>query len=175
LNNNNCKISLIIVISLFIYSILFSQEHDEVEHKHRISGLYGLVYVPEGHEEGNADDIGILIASYGLEYSYRLNHKWALGIAFNLEGGKYIIHDDVQRENAFLIVGFGAYEVMHNWELYFGGGIEIEKHHNYGVLKFGTLYKFPIGKGWDISPAFTFNHKSVYNSWEIALTVGKNL
>lgn len=33
---------------------------------------------------------------------------------------------------------------------------------------------FPIGNGWDIAPAFTFDHKSIYNSWEITFSIGKN-
>ncbi len=73
-----------------------------------------------------------------------------------------------------LITGMGFYEIMQHWEVYMGVGIEIEHHHNYGIFRLGTIYLFPIGKGWDLSHSFTFNHKSVYNSWEIALSVGKN-
>jgi len=157
---------------------MFSQEHTRndhaIDHKHRVALLYGLVHVPEGYEEGSSGDTGILIASYGLEYSYRLNQKWALGLSLNMEGGNYLIHDEIPRENAFLITGLGFYEIMHHWEFYFGAGVEIEHHHNYGIVRLGTLYLFPVGKGWDITPAFTFNHKIVYNSWEMAITVGKS-
>lgn len=166
-----------IFILFLSMNIVYSQEHSnntqEVKYKHRIAGLYGLVHVPEGHEEGSSDNTGILIASYGLEYSYRLNHKWGLGLMVNIESGNYLIHEDIHRDNAILISGVGIYELMLNWEVYFGAGVEIEKHHNYALFRLGTLYKFPIGKEWDISPSFTFNHKIVYNSWEIAITVGK--
>jgi hypothetical protein len=167
-----------IVLILYISGSLYAQDHvsenHEVENKHRIALLYGLVYVPSGHREENHEDKGIFTASYGLEYSYRLNHKWALGFELNLEGGKYLIHGDLPRENALLITGMGFYEIMQHWEVYLGAGIEVEQHHNYGIIRVGTIYIFPIGKGWDLAPSFTFNHKSVYNSWEIAINVGKS-
>jgi hypothetical protein len=169
----------ILIAILFCSSFeLMAQDHlnesQEGILRHKLFAQYGLVHIPEGHEEGGNENNGILIASYGLGYIYRINHKWALGIELNLEGGEYIIKEDIPRENAFLIAIVGAYELMPSWGLFFGGGIEIEKHKNYALVRVGTEYIFPIGRDWALTPLLTFDHKIDYTSWEVALMLSKS-
>ena len=88
----------------------------------------------------------------GTGYSYRFNCKWSIALEANIEGGNYLIKGDIQRENVFIIAAVAGYELMPRWGLFFGGGIEIENHKNYAVMRLATDYLFPIGKDWDISP-----------------------
>ena len=60
------------------------------------------------------------------------------------------------------------------WGIYTGGGIEIEKHHNFAVLKIGTDYELQMSNNWDISASFTFDYKEKYTSWSLMVTVGKH-
>lgn len=171
------KSCIVLLFLFFIAANLSAQEHKNKTHElllHKLFVQYGLVHIPAGHEEGHSDDKGILIAAYGLGYLYRFNHKWSAAIEINLEGGNYIIHDTIKRENALIIAAVAGYELLPRWSLFFGGGIEIEKHKNYAVMRLVTDYLFPIGKDWDLSPVLTFDHKVDYTSWEIALMLSKS-
>ena len=173
------KIHIVLLLLLIIAANLSAQEHNngnnthELLH-HKLFIQYGLVYVPEGHNEGESDGKGLFIAAYGLGYLYRFNHKWSAAIEINLEGGNYLIHDDIQRENALIIAALAGYELLPRWGLFFGGGIEIEKHKNYAVIRLVTDYLFPIGKDWALAPVLTFDHKVDYTSWEIAVMLSKS-
>jgi len=169
----------VLLFLLFIAANLSAQEqkNENKTHEllhHKLFVQYGLVYVPAGHEEGHSDDKGIFIAAYGLGYSYRFNHKWSAAIEINLEGGNYLIHDATERENALIIVALAGYELLPRWGLFMGGGIEIEKHKNFAVMRLATDYLFPIGKDWELSPVLAFDHKVDYTSWEIALMLSKS-
>ncbi len=169
----------VLLFLLFIAANLSAQEHDNENTKHELLHhklfiQYGLVHVPEGHNEGEEENTGVFIASYGLGYSYRINHKWAIALEANIEGGNYLIKGDIHRENVFIIAAVAGYELMPRWGLFIGGGIEIEKHENYAVMRFGTEYVFPIGKEWAIAPLLTFDHKVDYTSWEFAVMLSKS-
>ena len=166
---------IILFALLLLSSQLLAQESEGEFLRHRIGAVYGLTYVPEGYYESGDEENekGILIAAYGLEYAYKLNEKWSLGIEFTLEGGNYLIKEDLPRDNSFKIVATGHYELIPFWEMYFGGGIELESDQNYGVIRVGTEYEFPIGNGWDLTPGLTFDYKIEYTSFEVAISVGK--
>ena len=173
------KNHIVLLFLLFIAANLSAQEHNSEKNAHELLHhklfiQYGLVQVPAGHEEGHSDDKGIFIAAYGLGYSYRFNHKWSAAIEINLEGGNYLIHEDTKRENAFIIAVVAGYELMPRWGLFFGGGIEIEKHKNYAVVRLGVEYIIHLGKDWALAPALTFDHKVNYTSWEVALMLSKS-
>ena len=172
------KSAVIIFLVISLDCLLYSQENGFVDehhkiHHHRIHVQYGLVFIPDGYNN-HPDDKGVFIASYAVGYSYRINHKWSIAIEANVEGGNYLIKGDIHRENVFIIAAVAGYELMPRWGLFIGGGIEIEKHENYAVMRFGTEYVFPIGKEWAIAPLLTFDHKVDYTSWEFAVGLSKS-
>jgi hypothetical protein len=78
-----------------------------------------------------------------------------------METGNYLIEfnrEDLQRENVLIIAAVAIYEILHNWGIFLGPGIELEKHHNFGVLRFGTDYIIPLKKNWIFSPVLTFDY-----------------
>ena len=60
-----------------------------------------------------------------------------------------------------------------NWNLLGGGGIELEHNHNLAVLRVGVERSIPFGKNWVIGPAFFFDFKEGYDTWSLALAIGK--
>jgi hypothetical protein len=157
-----------------------SKDHHQSEHasflKHRIAAGFGYTYVPEGADEAT-EEKGILVPTLSAEYFYKFTHKWAAGIMLDLELSQYVIPflDDFLTRNKALVIGVvGLYEPLTNWGVYAGGGMEIEEHHNFAVLKLGTDYEFLIGKNWDISPSLTFDYKEKYTVWSLMVGVGKH-
>ena len=101
-------------------------------------------------------------------------HRWELGISAELELANYIILDrDLNRHNALLIIAFALYEIAPRWGLFFGAGWEFEQHEHLFVLRLGVTYGIPLGKDFDISPFFVWDHKVKLNSIGLGLSIGK--
>ena len=148
--------------------------HDELKH-HGLSFEFGYTHIPDGFEEVMGDQ-AIWVPTLGLAYVHHFNHKWGAGMTVNLEIAKYQIEfnmQDLTRENVLIIAALGYYELLPNWSLFLGPGIELEKHHNFAVLRFGTDYVIPLKNNWILTPVLTFDHKFDYTSWEVALAIGK--
>jgi hypothetical protein len=170
---------------LIMTNPVYGQEHEAAENEHgakheefkRHSILleFGYTHIPDGFEEVEGDQV-VWVPTIGLSYVYHFNHKWGVGLITNLETARYQIvvdGEDITRENVFIITAVATYEILPNWGVFAGPGIEIEKHHNFAVLRIGTEYIFPIKHNWYITPIVTFDHKIDYNSLEFAIGIGK--
>ena len=86
--------SMLIVIAFF-FSIpnIYAQEDEfeQSEEKHLIIIALGYSYIPEGGEEGETEANGVLVPTLGVDYMYRLNRKWEIGLMADVEIGNYII------------------------------------------------------------------------------------
>ncbi len=92
----------------------------------------------------------------------------------DIELGNYVvINKDLNRENAFIIAGVGAYTISDHWTVFGGGGIELEKHNNLAILRLGLEYNAKLGNGWIIAPGLFFDFKEGYDTWSLVLAIGK--
>ena len=170
---------------LIITNPVYGQEHEAVENehvaeheefkRHSILFEFGYTHIPDGFEEIEGDQV-IWVPTFGLSYIYHFNHKWGVGLITNMETAKYQIEldgEDITRENLIIITAVATYEILPNWGIFAGPGIEIEQHHNFAVLRIGTEYIFPIKNNWYITPIATFDHKIDYSSLEFAVGIGK--
>jgi hypothetical protein len=173
-------------LSVFYLTSFLSiaQEHgneEEHEGKNRIGFVLEATFVPEAtsdeHSVESTDESeskGKVVPTIGLEYTRTLSHRWDVGFSAEVELESYFIVDkDLNRENPLILVAFALYRIVDNWFVYGGGGIELEKHKNLGVIRLGTEYEFNLGNGWDIAPTLTFDHKVDLNSIAIGFSIGK--
>ena len=157
-------------------SRIYAQEEaiEHTEEKHLIALAFGYTYIPNGVGENNTETTGVFIPSIGLDYFFRINQRWEIGLMADIELGNYvIIHKELNRENAFVVAGVGAFKISHHWAVFGGGGIEIEKHKNFAILRLGTDYSFSLGKGWIIAPGFHYDAKEGYDTWSFSVAIGK--
>lgn len=55
-----------------------------------------------------------------------------------------------------------------------GPGMELEKHENFFVMRFGVAYDFELGKHWDVAPEIIYDFKNGHiNSFTFAISFGK--
>jgi len=54
-----------------------------------------------------------------------------------------------------------------------GGGIELEQHHNLGIIRLGTKYAFKLRKELVIAPGFFFDFKEGTDTWSLSVAFGK--
>lgn len=134
---------------------------------------YGIDHIKEGVKHGDAiHEEGHWVSSIGIDYLRRISEKWEVGVKFDIQLGHYIIphKDNLERENAFIAIAVGSYELLPSWAVFAGGGIEFEKNENLGVVRVGTDYSFHLKHGWALPIGFFWDIKEGYNVY--AFTVG---
>ena len=173
---------LLFFIFTFATGSIIAQEyvvHEEKDHNivhHRLAAGFGYTFVPKGEDVMN-DKEGILAPTLAVKYLYKFSHTWSAELMADLELIEYVIpesDDFLTRKNALIIAAVGIYEPIEYWGVFAGGGIEIEQHHNFAVLRAGTAYEFQIGHDWDITPSLIFDFKEEYTSWTLMLSAGKH-
>ena len=153
-----------------------SEPADEKETKHLISASFGYTFIPKATSIGGTEAKGIFVPSIGLDYFYRLSPKWEVGTMMDLELSDYLVLEkDLEREKAMVFALVGAYKLSKHINLFGGGGIELEKHHNLAIFRFGTEYIHYFKKGWILGPAFFYDLKEGYDTWSLAIAFGKEL
>jgi len=155
-------------------SIDNDENHDEMK-KHSLFLEFGYTHIPDAYEQISGDQ-DIWIPTLGLAYLYYFNHKWSAGLMVNLELESYLLsynNKDLVRDNVLIIAAVAKFEIMHNWAVFAGPGIEIEEHHNFAVFRFGTEYNVPLPKNWFLAPVLTFDYKEEYTTFDFAIGIGK--
>ena len=165
------KFILIVFLLFFISNSISAQDN---ENKHIITAAIGYSYIPEGSSHGEAVADGVFIPSLGLDYFYRISHKWEIGLMTDFEFGEYLVFKkDLNRKNAIVVTAIASYALTKSINLFAGGGLEFEESHNLGIDRFGGEYGFKLNKGWVIAPGFFYDFKEGYDSWSLSLAFGK--
>ena len=171
------KLLLTFILFFGISPHLIAQEMGNKEPekmKHTLTLGFGYTFIPKATSLDGTEPNGILVPSIGLDYFYRIAPKWEVGTMIELELGDYLIFEkNLSREKAMVIAVLGAYKITERINLFGGGGIELEKHHNLVVLRMGTEYLFKFNNDWVLAPGFFYNFKEGYDTWSIALAFGK--
>ncbi len=170
-----------ILLLPFFFGTLQAQDHDKEENeefKHnRLALVIGQTHVPKAFQSTKGDE-GIIVPSWGLNYEYWFNHKFALGLHSDMEISNYIIEEEngqeLERTRPLIVALIGIYNPWKGLELLGGFGREFEEHKKFWVYRFGIEYEIEIGHHWDIAPGLVFDIKEdLYDSWTIGLGVGK--
>jgi hypothetical protein len=141
--------------------------------RHKLNLAYGYTHIPEGAEEEGGEK-SVWVPGLGLDYFYRLNEKWEIGAAVDIEFGKYLIIDkDLSRHNAYILIALAGYEVVPFWAVFGGVGIEIEEHKNLAVFRLGTGYEFMFQNDWLIAPGLLVDYKVDFTSYSFYVAAGK--
>jgi len=165
-------ISTFLLVSFFCTS-LFAQ-NTEHEKKHLITGALGYTYIPNGTTAESSSAEGVFVPSIGLDYFYSISQRWEIGIMSDFEFGEYVIFDkDLNRENAIVLAAIASYSLTGHINLFAGGGIELEKHHNLGIIRVGGEYGFNLKNNWVIAPGLFFDFKEGTDTWSLSIAFGK--
>ena len=178
----------LLLFALFVTSICgpsFCQhsheEHTEKEEvlKHKISLMIGHTHVPKA-VVSTGDGGPLIIPSWGLNYSYLINEKWAIGWHNDMEISTYVVNEGhgskIERERPLISTLVGIFKPGKTAGFLVGIGRKFEKNQNFWVFRGGIELEYEINEYLDISPSLIYDLKeSVYDSWSIGLTVGRRL
>ena len=137
------------------------ETHEEEFKKYKVALALGMTNIPSGFEEGD-EEKSVFVPSIGFDFFYYLNHKWSLGFVADLELSEYLVsfnREPLNREKAFILALLASYEIQPGWGILVGGGIELEKHKNLGVVRLGTEYEFDLGNEWSLAPSLFWDIK----------------
>ena len=157
--------------------------HEEAGHghhafrRHKLAVFTGNTWVRKGSHEGSSGVV--LVPTFGLDYEYWINHKFAIGLHNDIERGRYLVEknheEEVLRENAFVSALVAIVEPIHGWAIYAGSGIELEKHEHMWVVRIGTEYAWDLPKDWVIALTVAWDIKKHYDSFASGIVIGKRL
>ncbi len=176
---------------LFISTTLLAQHSEEklensshnegthtVSHgKNMIAIDYGIDHIKEGVKHGDAiDEEGHWVSSIGVDYFRKVSEKWEVGVKFDVQLGHYIIphKENLERENAFIVLAVGSYKVLPKWAVFAGTGVEFEKNENLGVVRVGTDYSFHLAEGWAVPVGFFWDIKDGYDVYAFTVGIAKH-
>ena len=149
-------------------------ESETMESRHFISLSFGYTYIPGAAELGEVEANGFFVPSIGIDYFYRIAPRWEIGTMMDVELDHYLVVDkDLERENAFIAAVVGLYKLNPHLSLFAGGGIEIEHHGNLAVLRIGVDSPIQLGRAWVFAPTLIFDFKEGYDTWSLAISIGK--
>jgi hypothetical protein len=156
--------------------------HNQAPHtvshgKNLIAIDYGIDHIKEGVKHGDAiHEEGHWVSSIGVDYFRKVSEKWEVGVKFDVQLGHYIIphKDNLERENAFIALAVGSYEILPKWAVFAGAGMEFEKNENLAIVRVGTDYMFPIVDGWAIPVGFFWDIKEGYNVYAFVVGIAKH-
>lgn len=154
------------------YAIQAQEETEELQNLLSLS--FGYSYVSEGAEPEGTEVTGVYVPSIGIDYFRKITPKLEIGTMIDLELSDYlIIKKDLNRSKALVLTAIASYNPFSNVNVFAGGGIELEKHKNLGVLRFGGEYAFMLPNDWVLAPGFFYDVKEGYNTWSIAVAFGR--
>jgi hypothetical protein len=151
------------------------KENEEGEGKFGVALVFGYTHIPQARtEEGVTESENL--PTIGLDLNYYPAERWKLGLVIDLELNEYEVDFDgerLSRENALVTGLVAGYEIFPRFGLIVGPGVEFERNKSFFILRFGVEYAFLLGNLWEIFPAINYDFKSEYDTYSLAVGIGK--
>ena len=163
-------------------------EHHESHKKHLISASVNHTVIFSGVKNGSNKNI--TLPSFGLNYTYCFNHKWAVGLHndiiledFVVKGGNSEIARSVTDENTTTVIERGTpisaavvaiYKPVPYLGLIAGVGREFSSHEDFTVIRFGIESPVHLPHNWELFGVLTYDiNISAYESMNYGIGIGK--
>jgi len=177
----NYRFFLLVTILIFFsdfYSYSQETEHKKEQEEHHKKHAVSLVISHTHIRSGVKNDTGdkwISLPSFGINYNYAFNEKWALGLHTDIIVEEFIVEDKNESGNEYFakkgeaeISGIKrsfpiapaimlSYKPMEHLALMAGGGMEFSEEENFALVRFGVEVPFHIPNNWEIFGALTYD------------------
>ena len=175
---------------LFLSNVIHATAQPEKEngaltHKNVPHWKLGLsilhAYVPAG-SQGAYNEALLLVPAVGIELLYNVNARWGIIWTNEVTMQSYVVNnekeDNLLREFPYVSALVVNYHLWNRFYINAGPGIEIEKHQNFVIFRFGLEYELLVADGWDVAPAIHYETKqgkfgTVYVGITLARRYGK--
>lgn len=147
--------------------------------RHKVSLILGHTHVPSGFSNGKKRML--VVPSWGLDYNYLLNKKWAIGIHSDFYTENFSVIDfggkeEFVRERPIILTMVGSYNPHEKWSLIAGTGYEFAKEENLSIIRLGVERAWELPKEWEFIATLQYDLRlEVFNSWMLGLGISKSL
>ena len=170
-------------------------EHHEGHHKkHAISFVLSHTHIKSG-VKNNSGDNWLALPSFGINYNYSFNEKWAIGLHNDIIVEEFIVEDPnvdehhetytlkkneeteiegIERSHPIASAIMITYKPHEHIALLAGGGMEFSKEENFALIRLGVEFPFHIPNDWEVfgSMAYDINIEA-YNSFTFGIGIAK--
>lgn len=147
--------------------------------RHKVSLILGHTHVPSGFSNGEKRIL--VVPSWGLDYNYLLNKKWAIGIHSDFFTESFTVIDfagkeEFERERPITLTIVGSYNPHEKWSIIAGAGYEFAKEENLSIIRLGIERGWELPKEWEFIATLQYDLRlEVFNSWMLGLGISKSL
>jgi len=168
------------------------EQIDEHLKKHSIGIMISHTLISTGVKGINNKEQWLALASFGLNYNFSFNKKWALGIHSHMIIEDFAVkdsgnHDEnlstfseesegtiIERGTPISLALVGSYKVHEHIALLVGAGMEFSAHEDFKVIKFGLEFPFHIPNNWEIFGALLYDiNINAYQSFSFGMGIAK--
>lgn len=144
----------------------FAQDETEVEveaeseRKHSLAIAIGHIQVAKGFQEGQKKWLSL--PSWALDYTYRLNPRWSLGLQNELILSDFEVEDDGQvitRSTPFSSIGVAGYRPLEWLTVFAGVGGEFAKEEDFAMIRFGIEPSMEIRERLELLASLVYDIK----------------
>ncbi|MHA7101146.1 hypothetical protein BXY85_3599 [Roseivirga pacifica] len=188
LDNTNLNIMMIkafrLSLLLFFVTVSFEMnaQNEIVDFpRNRLALVMGNAHLPSG-VDANGEKVWKVLPSWGLDYDYRIDEKWAIGIHTDMFIETFEVTREVdngpdeiiERSSPFSAVFTGSRKFGEHFTLMAGYGQEFSKEETLSLLRIGAEYGWEIGENWELGLSLMFDDKfDTYTSWTFGVGVSK--
>ena len=172
----------LIAIFIAIMPLAAQEKSDESKahsiKRHKIGAFIGNAVIHGVHNTQTGHEQYVLAPTFGLDYEYWINHKWAIGTYnevahVNIEVETEEHEEYIKRENTALFSVVALYEPIDKLGIFAGTGIETDPNHTFWIRYLGLEYAFVRCNDWDVSLAVGYVNKDLYDVFTFGVVIGR--
>jgi len=174
---------LLLAILVLPGSRMFGQETNDHSHQeaeasesfrhHRLALLLAHTHVSTRNRKE-----GLLIPTYGLDYEYWFNKRWALGLHTDLELQTFIVQteheEELERDYPLVVTLDLLWRPWKGLVFELGPGYEFEKNEDLFLIRMGVSYEIELPHHWDLAPTFFYDSRfESFDTYTLGLVIGR--
>lgn len=144
---------------------------NETQGKHSLGLFIAHSYISRGVIDGEMQWLSA--PSFALNYNYRLNDRWSIGLHNDIIIESFIVEDRsssneefFERESPISNILVSTYKLTESWGVAAGAGIDWEKNENFTMIRLGTEYGRQL-KDESFEIVFSLNYDILINAYDI--------
>jgi len=170
-------------IGMFCHNQCFAQENgtgeDKTEKRNSIALIISHTNITRG-VDSNDNEKWLAVPSWGIDYNYELNEKWAVGLHTDIILEEFVVEDyssdikEIERSYPFAAALMASFKPGNHISFQLGPGIEFAKEENLFLIRATIEYSYRFHEDWELLINITDDFKiDVYNSWAIGLGIAR--
>ena len=173
---------LLLVIGIFCCQWVSAQDvGEEKPSHHQLALVISHAHIPQGIV-GTTEKQWLVLGSWGIDYNYWFNDKWAIGLHTDMVLENYKVQqtgeDGVEGvlERTFPVSGalMAVFKPGEHIAMMVGTGGEYSKEETLYLIRAGAEYGWELPDSWELALSLMYDMKvDTYNSWVLGLGVSK--